>query len=73
MEELKLILNNLNQHKLIEVDELVRADFVRKYCQQNACGKYGRTWVCFEVNKKNINLSELSIMTMFYCLIMFIN
>ncbi len=58
MEELKLILNNLNQHKLIEVDELVRADFVRKYCQQNACGKYGRTWVCFEANKKKYKLDR---------------
>ncbi len=37
---------NLNQYAFINPKELVFSPDVRKYCEQNYCGKYGTNWQC---------------------------
>ena len=35
-----------NQIERIEKEQLIYSDEVRKMCEMNGCGRYGKTWMC---------------------------
>ncbi len=36
----------LNQYGLIDVQQIIFSDDVRKMCEMNSCGQYGKNWQC---------------------------
>lgn len=47
-EELKTLLSDISFNQIEEIDKnkLVFSEEVRKICEGNGCGRYGKTWMC---------------------------
>ena len=41
-----VIETHFSSHKTVSKDTIVFDERVRKLCERNACGQYGKTWVC---------------------------
>lgn len=48
LEEFRAELKDLDIKNLVpvRVSDIIFSDQVRKYCEQNSCGQYGRNWAC---------------------------